>query len=163
MTILTRISEYSSVYRANNRRWHLVVLVMFIVFLASTVHISRPSLIFGTRIGSVHTTPIDWQDVRNYNQDQCKLLFPRLFHHADLTAEWYRKNGGISRDAVDAAEKDGNARVIIHDNKVGRRSIMTTLEVYANWNMVTICDLAIRQEVCWRMAFADSSSSSGTA
>lgn len=122
MTILTRISEYSSIYRANIRRWQLVALVIFILLLVTTAHISRPLSTFGARIGIVHITPIDWQDVRTYNQDQCKLLFPRLFHQADLSEEWYRKNGGISRDAVDAAERDGNARVTIYNNKVGRNA-----------------------------------------
>jgi hypothetical protein len=122
MTILTRISEYSSINRANIRRWHVIVLIVVLFLLATTPHIRRPFSTFGTPIRSVHTTPIDWQDVRTYNQEQCKLLFPRLFRQADLAREWYRENGGISRDAVDAAEKDGNARVIIHDNKVSHEA-----------------------------------------
>jgi hypothetical protein len=122
MTILTRISEYSLIYRANIRRWHVIVLIVVLFLLATTPHIRRPFSTFGTPIGSVHSTPIDWQDVRTYNQEQCKLLFPRLFRQADSAREWYRENGGISRDAVDAAEKDGNARVIIHDNKVSHEA-----------------------------------------
>jgi hypothetical protein len=76
--------------------------------------------------------PIGWQDrdpsplaqldsfVDNLHltQDQCQVLFPRLYHEADRAAGWTRARGGVTLDHLDKAEEEGSARLLIWRNKV---------------------------------------------
>jgi hypothetical protein len=52
-------------------------------------------------------------------EEQCTTAFPLLYHEADRAQEYFGKKGGIRKRDVDAAEEEGNARVVILNNTVG--------------------------------------------
>lgn len=51
-------------------------------------------------------------------EEQCTTAFPLLYQEADRAQEYYREKGGIRKRDVDAAEEEGNARVVISNNTV---------------------------------------------
>jgi hypothetical protein len=51
-------------------------------------------------------------------EEQCIVAFPELYQEADRAQEYFTRKGGISKKDVDAAENDGNARVVILNNTV---------------------------------------------
>lgn len=53
-------------------------------------------------------------------EEQCIVAFPELYKEADRAQEYFTGKGGISKKDVDAAEEDGNARVVILNNTVSR-------------------------------------------
>lgn len=53
-------------------------------------------------------------------EQQCIVAFPELYNEADRAQGYFTGNGGISKKDVDAAEEDGNARVVILNNTVSR-------------------------------------------
>lgn len=80
--------------------------------------------------------PVGWQDrdpsplaeletlgdALHLTQDQCGVLFPRLYHEADRAAEWTKRRGGITLQDLDRAEDKGAARLLIWRNRVGTRA-----------------------------------------
>jgi hypothetical protein len=52
------------------------------------------------------------------SQEQCKAVYPSLYHEADRARRWTMKHGGLKLNDLEQAEKAGAARVVIYDNKV---------------------------------------------
>jgi hypothetical protein len=52
-------------------------------------------------------------------EEQCTTAFPLLYQEAARAQEYFGKKGGIRKRDVDAAEEEGNARVVILNNTVG--------------------------------------------
>ena len=56
---------------------------------------------------------------RQLSSSQCIERYPDLYFEADRARAWYASRGGITEEAVDAAEQQGgNARLTILDNHV---------------------------------------------
>jgi len=56
---------------------------------------------------------------RHLSASECMTRFPELYLEADRAKKWYRAKGGIRKEDVDDAERDdGQARLVILDNKV---------------------------------------------
>jgi hypothetical protein len=55
---------------------------------------------------------------RQLTRSQCAAVYPLLYKEADRAREWHAGRGGVTLEDVEAAEKDGNARVAIIDQKV---------------------------------------------
>ncbi|WVQ79560.1 hypothetical protein IAT38_001659 [Cryptococcus sp. DSM 104549] len=49
-------------------------------------------------------------------EEQCLAQYPDLYLEADRARAWYKK--GITKDMVDAAEEEGNARLVILNNQL---------------------------------------------
>ncbi|GAA99656.1 uncharacterized protein L969DRAFT_86933 [Mixia osmundae IAM 14324] len=55
---------------------------------------------------------------RHMNQSTCHGEFPDLYREAERAAQYWRHRGGITRAALDAADAQAHARVLIKDNQV---------------------------------------------
>ncbi|ODN77289.1 hypothetical protein L198_08024 [Cryptococcus wingfieldii CBS 7118] len=55
---------------------------------------------------------------RHLTQQQCRDTYPDLYLEADRAHDWYKAKGGITRSMVDQAEKEANARLVIHQNQL---------------------------------------------
>jgi hypothetical protein len=61
-------------------------------------------------------------DNLHLSQEQCKAVYPSLYHEADRARRWTMKQGGLKLDDLDRAEKAGAARVVIYGNKASDTS-----------------------------------------
>jgi len=97
--------------------------------------------------------PLGWQDQDSsptaeleslgdnlhLTQDQCEVLFPRLYHEADRAVEWTKRRGGITLDDLDKAESKGSARLLIWRNRVGVESSGSPLGADNGMFVVAVC------------------------
>lgn len=60
-------------------------------------------------------------------EEQCGIAFPDLYKEADRAQQYYSRKGGISKQDVDDAEEDGNARVVILNNTVSNKVLAAPL------------------------------------
>ena len=65
------------------------------------------------------------------SQEQCKAVYPSLYHEADRARRWTMKHGGLKLSDLEQAEKAGAARVVIYDNKVGLLLPTISYDVFA--------------------------------
>jgi hypothetical protein len=82
-------------------------------------------------------------------EEQCDIAFPDLYKEANRAQQYYSKKGGISKQDVDEAEEEGNARVVILNNTVSRLVCVARLPSRST-RMI-----AIRQSVQGRLQLQD--------
>lgn len=61
-------------------------------------------------------------------EEQCGIAFPELYKEADRAQAYFSTKGGISKQDVDAAEEEGNARVVILNNTVSRPVLRVSVD-----------------------------------
>ncbi|CAD6583247.1 MAG: hypothetical protein TREMPRED_003509 [Tremellales sp. Tagirdzhanova-0007] len=87
---------------------------------------------------STHT-PTEAED-RHLSSQECITRYPELYYEADRARDWHHRREGISKQAVDAAERDGgNARLVILDNKA---SLLFVKAYYGGLNTRTQAAIA---------------------
>lgn len=111
----------------------LPTILILIVVLTSIAHFhtgtsfTLPLLPTGT-FNTFHTyTGLTQPEAENrhFSSAQCLARFPELYLEADRARDWYAAKGGVSKEAVDDAEREGDARLVILDNKVRRLPVRT--------------------------------------
>ena len=65
------------------------------------------------------------------SQEQCRAVYPSLYHEADRARRWTMEHGGLKLNDLEQAEKAGAARVVIYDNKVGLLLPTISCDVFA--------------------------------
>ena len=103
--------------------------VLVLLSLLSYWH-TRPRVALGPYVQ--YDTPLTGTaslgDNLHLSQEQCKAIFPSLYHEADRASKWTLKHGGLKLKDLEEAEKAGAARVVIYDNKVS--SLGSTIVYY---------------------------------
>jgi hypothetical protein len=82
-------------------------------------------------------------------EEQCDIAFPDLYKEASRAQQYYSRKGGISKQDVDEAEGDGNARVVILNNTVS--SVVFAARLASRSTRI----LAFRQSVQGRLQLQD--------
>ena len=65
-----------------------------------------------------HISSVSEPENRHLSAAQCLDRYPELYLEADRARDWYSRKGGITKAQVDEAEQEGQARLVILDNKV---------------------------------------------
>jgi hypothetical protein len=111
-----------------SRRRLLYIYVGIFIIVALTIAHNHPGTAFSLPLlpqsytSTLHVPHPGAAEDRHLTNEQCLARYPDLYLEADRAKQWYERKGGISKEAVDAAEGEGNARLVILNNKVGTGS-----------------------------------------